>query len=218
MARSSRNRRSRRKPIRASAIVRRALHSDIGVQISPGIDPPPWASAPWWPITITSIATKAVSYTWELLNATLLSSLKLVDLKSPDGKQIQFNLRVNMVRIWALDNKPITMDIFANSGATCHKIRQLNDMGSSTRYPRLGWRFGKSSFAMLDVGCPTSQQSVFAVGGPSTKILCYIQMLIQLEGVPNVTQTLEDVIGSALEGANSSPSSWVIPGISMLTG
>lgn len=206
MVRSKPIRRHRRRPTRTTGILRSVHNSDIGTSFSPSIDPPPWAYSPWWPITITSYSKQFTKFSWNLIHKTTLQIIGL-DKFTYKKHHITFNMRIMSVRIWSTDRKPITLDIFANSGSSCHKIRQLNDFGSANRPPSLGWRFGASSFAMLDSGCSTSKQVLFAVGGPSTRVICYIQLLVQLAGVSKATKNIDGTFDSLQDEATCFSSS-----------
>lgn len=167
---------------RTSALIRRVEHSDIGVEFVPTLDPPDFSPAPWWPITVPVTISKQTIFTWKLIHDLLLSVLGLTSVKD-----LAFNMRAQTVRMWGTAKQPITMEIFALSSATCRKIKQISDRGTPIHYSRLGWRFGRSSFAMLDVGCGTSEVTLFTTGGKladDNQALIYLQLLIQVRGVP----------------------------------
>lgn len=193
MVRQRTNRSTRRRlPLRTKNIVRRVSNIDIGVEFKPPLDQPPWTSAPWWSLTLVSNATaSSTNFTGQVIHALVLKSLALTEYKSGTNT-IKFNLRILTVRIWGLDRQPITLDIYDNSNSGCRKLKQLNDRGSPIHFSCLGWRFGKASYAALNTDCQNDTTSIFTVGQPSgsTKIAVYIQTLIQVQGVPSVTDIL----------------------------
>lgn len=206
MARQRRNSRRNRRlgRVRTTNIVRRVSNVDIGVEFRPTFDQPSWASAPWWPITLVAESKAAeTNYTGSVIHALLLKSLNLSDFKGPEAKPPGFNMRFLTVRIWGMDRQPLTLDIYDNSTSGCRKLKQLNDRGSPVHYSCLGWRFGKSSFAMLNTECMKDDQPVFSIGQPTatTKIAVYLQCLIQRQSVPKVTVTsIEDLLRDSADG------------------
>jgi len=184
-------RRRNRGTVRTSTIVRRVSNLDTGLEFTPSLDQPSWASAPWWPITVVSeVKVESAGYTGAVLHSLVLKSLSLEGFKLGD-KKITFNMRVLTVRIWGLSRQPITLDVYDNSSSGCRKLKQLNDRGSPIHYSRLAWRFGKASYAMLNTECVDDNSPIFVVAQPSTSTIVsvYVQLLIQRQGVPNVTVT-----------------------------
>lgn len=188
MVRSRRLTRRRQRLNSAKTIMRRMDNLDHGVQFTPSADPPAWASAPWWPLTLVTRVTKTTAFTGKVIHSLLLLNTGLASYQNPSTKVTpQFNLRVQTVRAWHLLRLPLTLDIYTGLGATCRKLKQLNDIGSPLNYSKLAWRFGKSSFAKLDMECSSSEDTIFSISGTlsaTDMAVVYIQLLVQLSGVP----------------------------------
>jgi len=195
MVRNQRNRqarRFRRRPVRTNNIIRRVNNIDFGVEFHPPYDQPSWASAPWWALTIVSNATaKSTTFTGKALHALIIASLNLSAFVNTAKVTPSFNIRVQTVRIWGLERQPITLEIYDNSTAGCRKLKQLNDRGSPIHYSCLGWRFGKASYAMLNTDCASDDTTIFSVGQSADNhpISVYVQLLIQLQGIPAVSHS-----------------------------
>lgn len=187
MARSSRTqqRQRRRTATKSAAVARRVQNADIGVEFKPSLDPPSWAGAPWWPLTVVAIATKAAPFSFEVIHALVLKSLSL-DGFVKGTSNVEFNIRVLTVRVWGNNKQPITLDVYSNTSSGCRKMKQLNDRGSFMHLSHLAWRYGKSSYAMLETGCSSMKTDVFSIDGQlsdTNTATVYIQLLIQRSGI-----------------------------------
>lgn len=175
----------KRAPKRNKHFVRSVHRIEMGSVINPPADPPSWTSAPWWPITVTAVAIKAQSYTSKDLWALVLTSLSLQNFKDGNNN-VRMRLRFIDVRCWGLSRQPISLNIpRLNSIGT--RVKQLNDRGTTTRYSKLGWRFGIDSQLAVDYD---DTDVVFEVGGDfqSGTILIYIRVMFQLIGIKSVAE------------------------------
>lgn len=157
---------------------------DYGVKFTPGPDPPEYARAPWWSITLVATTTDSDTYTWETISGGILMAMgasALYDTAKP-AKAITdpFMIRLQTVRVWGLDKQPISLNVYDLTGQS-HLVKQLTDMGSAINYSRIGWRFGVN--AQIDPGDSTSKSSLFTVTGHG-KMLVYVQVLFCRKDAP----------------------------------
>lgn len=184
--RKSRSRNPRRN---VKHLVRSIHRVELGVQLTPPIDPPSWASAPWWPLTVTATASKAGSYTTNTIYLLTLKCLTLDGYKSTSNTLLPLRFRYSEVRIWGLARQPITLCVpRLNSIGT--RVKQLNDRGSAINFSRLGWRYGLDS--ELAVDC-TDTDEVFSIDGDisdNNKVLIYIRLLFQIATIPGAARSV----------------------------
>jgi len=191
MVRVNRSVRRQRRPVRTRQIIRRIENSDIGCEFKPSLDPPAWASAPWWPLTVVLTHSADSNITAQAIHAAVLVSLNLdafANTAKPPQK-VTFNMRLLTVRAWGLNKQPITLGI--RTGNSAGPIKLLNDRGSPIHYSRLAWRFGRASFAMLDSESSSDRTVLYSIGGgtPDGKVLSYVQLLVQRTDIKNAKIT-----------------------------
>lgn len=193
------NRRSRRRATartRAAPKIKRVVQRlEHGTRFVPSSDPPNWTQAPWWPLTLVSHESSPTLYSGAILHEGICISLGIPKL--PDqARAIKFNIRLITVRAWGLAKQAFTLDVYDEFGDN-RKLAQLADMGSPIHYSRLGWRFGLTAVAnTID---PDSKTVLFNVDGDITstsKVMVYIQLLVQVSGVPAAKIPLKSLVSS----------------------
>lgn len=167
-----RTRRTRQRP-NIGRIRRSINRADVGVKITPPVDPPEYTPLPWWPLTLR-ISHKIVNTdTGDSITPAILTGA----ITSQTGVKGAFNIRLLTARVWSTAaGQPIGLSVNDSIG-DISRWRTLADSGTLINYSRVGWRFGNifSNISHL----AASKDELFRVWSPKDqKVLIMVQILL----------------------------------------
>lgn len=180
-----RARRSSKKPSGSSKRIKRTVNRlETGVKFTPSVDPPEYAAAPWWPMTIVDKITAEKQYKFSDIATGLLKMMGMTDIQIKSLTTGFFEIRVQTVRVWGTAKQAIALRPAEILGAGTHRIRQLVDLGSGINFSRLGWRYGAVS--RID---PNKNEDTYIchVGGEISAdkpVLVYFQVMFAVAAAP----------------------------------
>lgn len=192
--RSRNTRRRRNAPARNTRSVN---HMVIGSRVTPPLDPPDFATAPWSTITLVigykppTTSPKSQTYTASDLHTALLEQLEFSDYKK-GSDTLPLEYRLLSVRIWGMSGLPISLVIYDSLG-NGNKLAELSDIGTSIHYSRLGWRFG--SITRSNALKPDAKEPLFSLDS-ETKCILYIQCMYRTRDAKPSTKTNVSLIRS----------------------
>lgn len=196
MVRNGRNptgnsRRGRNRNATSVRRIRRMItRVETGVQFVPPLDPPTFAAAPWWPITLNMTVSSETVFSYNDLHTGLVKAVGLDKIKDSTDATIvnnYFQIRPVSVRVWGLSRQVIRLGIYEILSTGLHRLKTVTDSGTPINYSRLGWRFGVA--ARID---PNANEGVkiFSVAGDlatDKKAYVMVQILFCIRDVPAAT-------------------------------
>lgn len=162
----------RRNAVTSTHLTRTVHRTEMGKQLYPSPDPPPWTQSPWWSQTLSFYAEQSAVYTARSIYLLLLEALGIKE------QYITIRIRVQSVRIWGLSRQAISLGIY-RVNAIGSIIKLMNDRGSQVNYSRLGWHYGLDSRLSI---AHDKKTPVFSVSGEISKtsrLLIYVELLFQ---------------------------------------
>lgn len=191
---NGKSKRKRNSNPRNTTRIRRAINRiEYGTRITPSVDPPNYATVPWWSLTLVTTLTTPSSFNYASLHEAILTTVLcdkslITDVKAkqalnpPQYTKFSFEIRPVTIRVWGLAKQSITLLPYEIVGKGTHSLSPITDNGSGINFSRLGWRYGAA--AKID---PNTSEEVLiaAVDGDITeakRALVYIQVVFRCGG------------------------------------